>query len=106
MDDEAILKKIESMSKRIDAEADALAINDDLMAAMRRLDAEEDLLKQRYANRELTKDEYFTLWHALMDRTPHEVILTSIKFSQAMTAALILFHGVCDIVETAASHQG
>ena len=88
MDDERIRKKVESMSRQIDAEAAALAVNDDLIAAMLQLDAEEDRLKQRYASREITKDEYFALWNALMDRTPHEVLLTSIKFSQAMTAAL------------------
>jgi hypothetical protein len=88
MDDEAIQKKIESMARQVDAEAAALAIDDDLFAAMRQLDAEENLLKQRYANREITKDEYFTLWDALMDRTPDEVFLTSIKFSQAIVAAL------------------
>jgi hypothetical protein len=88
MDDEGIRKKVESMSRQIDAEAAALAINDDLLAAARELDAEEDRLKQRYANREITKDEYFALWNALMDRTPHEVFLTSIKFSQAITEAL------------------
>ena len=97
MDDEAILNKTESMSRQIDAEADALAINDDLLAAVRELDTEEDLLKQRYANREITKDEYFTLWNALMDRTPQEVILASIKLSQAMTAALSKPRGTAEV---------
>ena len=88
MDDEAIQRKIESMARQIEAEAGALAIDDDLLAAMRRLDAEENLLKQRYANRAITADVYLALWKALMDRTPEEVFLTSIKFSQAIVAAL------------------
>jgi hypothetical protein len=86
--DEKLTKRIESIAKAIDAEIAALAINDDFFAAVRDLDAEEARLKQRFFNREITVDDYFTQWHALMDRTPHEVILVSIKFTQAMTEAL------------------
>jgi hypothetical protein len=88
MDDETIVRKIESMSRQIDAEVAAIAINDELAAAVRKLDEEEALLKQRYVNRELSKDEYFALWDALMNRTPHEAIVASIKLTQAISAAL------------------
>jgi hypothetical protein len=88
MDDEAFRKMIEAMSKEIDAEVSALAVDDDLFPAVRKLSTEEYLLKQRYANREITKDEYSTEWNALMDNAPEEVLLASIKFSQAMIAAL------------------
>jgi hypothetical protein len=88
MDDEAIIRKIDRMSRQIDTEVAAIAIDDQLSAAVRNLDAEESLLKQRYSNCEVSKDEYFALWHELMDRTPHEVIVASIKLTQAISAAL------------------
>ena len=88
MVDEKFAAKIESISKQIDAEVAALAVDDELAAAVRTLDTEEALLKQRYVNQEITKDQYFVLWHELMDRTPHEVVLASIKLTQAVTAAL------------------
>ena len=78
-------KRIESLSKEIDAEIAVLGINDELFAAVRNLASEETLLKKRYFKREITKDEYFAQWHALMDRTPEEVIKASIKFAQAMS---------------------
>jgi hypothetical protein len=88
MDNEKFAAKIQSISQQIDAEIAALAVNDELAAAVRALDEEEARLKQRYVNQEITKDQYFALWHALMERTPHGVILASIKLTQAVTAAL------------------
>jgi hypothetical protein len=86
--DDVFRRGIESLSKVINAEVAALAINDELFVAVRKLGSEQALLKQRYVNREITKDEYVALWNALMNRTPIEVILASIKCAQAMSAAL------------------
>ena len=86
--DDMFRRGIESLSKVINAEAAALAINDELFVAVRKLGSEQALLKQRYVNREITEDDYVALRHALMNRTPIKVILASIKCAQAMSAAL------------------
>ena len=47
--DEAMKKRVESISKQIDAEVASLAINDDLVAAVRSLDSEEALCGVRWS---------------------------------------------------------
>jgi hypothetical protein len=80
-------QRIASLSKEIAAEIAVLGITDELFAAVRKLASEEALLNKRYITREITEEDYFAQWQALLDRTPEAVIKASIKFAQAMADA-------------------
>jgi hypothetical protein len=81
-------KMLEVLDK-LDAEIAALGTIDDItLAAVRALDTEELALKQRLVAGEITQAHHYARWSALMDRTPLDVQLASIKLTQTMIDAL------------------
>ncbi len=80
---------MEERRKAILAEVDALGtIDDETLAAVQDLKAEEAQLQQRLLDREITEDEYFTLWSALRKRTSRDVQIASLKITKTITEAL------------------
>ena len=82
-------RKREELSKKISAEIEALgAIDDDTLAAVQSLKAEEAQLQEKLFSREITEDEHFAQWDALRKRTPREVQLASLKITKTIVEAL------------------
>ena len=87
--DEAKKPRRDERSRTIKADVDALgAIDDDTLAAVRALQAEETALHQRFLDGDLTDDQHYALWLALRKRTPHAVHIAGLKLAQMRSAAV------------------